>query len=228
MKRIVEMLGIGDTGVLSGQCTISPMFSGDVALTLLGCQKETQYNDYLQMRDSDGAAMACATSAGAIYAVSMVTPTLTPTTVNAGTLTFTSTISGDGTIVQADVQTVNGAATTARTTRTVGACGVVATTEMTAVQIAVPASSTVVLEVYLSSFCTSGAAAGSADGAYIRAVCSSAGAYVSASTTLLTSNPDTAFAPAIKTGTAYVGVALAGSAGHLYKVNYDVTAVSIA
>jgi len=69
---MVEMVGIGDAGTLSGTLQISPLHADDVGLVILGSQKATQTGNYLEIRDSTGAVLICADSNGALNAASFV------------------------------------------------------------------------------------------------------------------------------------------------------------
>lgn len=121
MKRIVEMVGIGDTGTLSATLQVAPLHKDDIGLIILGSQKgtagEIQSNDYLQIRNSAGAAMACATSAGeiyctTIYAAGAVSPgtTIGVTVVNAQTV-CAALLSGDGATIIGTIKATNLTAT---------------------------------------------------------------------------------------------------------------------
>src|SRR3972149_2562541 len=73
MKRMVERVGIGDTGYsLSGTLQVAPLNADDVGVVILGSQKGTQTANYLEIRDSTGAALISADANGALYAASFV------------------------------------------------------------------------------------------------------------------------------------------------------------
>jgi hypothetical protein len=138
MKRMVEMVGIGDTGTLSATLQISPLHTDDVGLLVLGSQAGTQTGNLLELRDSTGAALVCADYTGALYAYSLSPSITNPATVYSTTITATNMRATvfNGTTLTAS--TFGGAANVFATTVTAsifgGAANVWATT-ITATQV---------------------------------------------------------------------------------------------
>lgn len=70
MRRMVDFVSIGDvsTGNPSGTLQICPQHADDNALVIIGCQKDTQTADLLQLWTSAGVPVLSADANGVIYA----------------------------------------------------------------------------------------------------------------------------------------------------------------
>jgi len=212
MKRMVEMVGIGDTGPLSGTLTVAPLHVDDVALTLLGSQNGTQTADMLIIRNSAGTAQISGSVAGVLYAASM--PTINATTL-CGTTIKEANAAGGSTAVM---------------TKTVGVCATTAGAVVSAAYITCTGLSSVFIEANITAFCTAGAAAASGAGYHIVAHVTSGGKDLTAINRVPLSGSATmsAWAPSVSAGAGTVALTILGSAGHSMIWGYELSVLTLA